>query len=236
MISLLQNFVVTKQDRLNTLKETLPDIAKYFNDINFYVNYNSKINFKEVYSLYEDNVSDLTFYNDLTKDWGKIVQSMISEIDSKYIFIMPEDYILYNNDESYFNNLIEELNKYDCDHMIMHRIEYVKNYGTDEKYFHLYDEKDYLFLCNSDKYPTSSLSSVAIYKKDFLNEYLTYYNAQPKNTRFPLETPNCYEWFSYERVSEYSKIGRTDSRMFAVPKKSIVKHYEPNDIKERRLQ
>ena len=30
MISLLQNFVVTKQDRLNTLKETLPDIAKYF--------------------------------------------------------------------------------------------------------------------------------------------------------------------------------------------------------------
>ena len=73
-----------------------------------------------MYSLYEDNVSDLTFYNDLTKDWGKIVQSMISEIDSKYIFIMPEDYILYNNDESYFNNLIEELNKYDCDHMIMH--------------------------------------------------------------------------------------------------------------------
>ena len=51
------------------------------------VNYNSKINFKEVYSLYKGNVSDLTFYNDLTKDWGKIVQSMISEIDSKYIFI-----------------------------------------------------------------------------------------------------------------------------------------------------
>ena len=139
MISLLQNFVVTKQDRLNTLKETLPDIAKYFNDINFYVNYNSKINFKEVYSLYEDNVSDLIFYNDLTKDWGKIVQSMISEIESKYIFIMPEDYILYNNDKSYFNNLIEELNKYDCDHMIMHRIEYVKNYGTDEKYFDRWD-------------------------------------------------------------------------------------------------
>ena len=65
---------------------------------------------------------------------------------------------------------------------------------------------------------------------------MTYYNAQPKNTRFQLETPNCYEWFSYERVSEYSKIGRTDSRMFAVPKKSIVIHYEPNDIKERRLQ
>ena len=66
MISLLQNFVVTKEDRLNILRETLPGIAKYFNDINFYVNYNSKINFKEVYSLYKDNVSDLTFYNDLT--------------------------------------------------------------------------------------------------------------------------------------------------------------------------
>ena len=60
MISLLQNFVVTKQDRLNTLKETLPDIAKYFNDINFYVNYNSKINFKEVYSLYKEFIIPYT--------------------------------------------------------------------------------------------------------------------------------------------------------------------------------
>ena len=43
MISLLKNFVVTKEDRLNILRETLPGIDKYFNDINFYVNYNSNV-------------------------------------------------------------------------------------------------------------------------------------------------------------------------------------------------
>ena len=34
MITMLQNFVVTKKERLYTLRETLPDIAKYF-DIDF---------------------------------------------------------------------------------------------------------------------------------------------------------------------------------------------------------
>ena len=234
MISMLQNFVVTKQERLDTLKETLPDVAKFF-DIDFHVNYNSDINFKEVLSLYEDNVNSLTFYNDLSDDWGKITQSMLSEIDTKYIFIMPEDFILSCDDKDYFNSLIEELDKYDCEHMIMHRIDYVKNYGTDKKYFHLYDEKDYLFLCNSDKYPTSCLSSVAIYRKDFLEQFLEFYNSQQKPARFSLATPNCYEWFSYNKVAEYSRIGGVKNRLFAVPKESIVKHYEPNDIKERKV-
>ena len=234
MISMLQNFVVTKQERLDTLKETLPDVAKFF-DIDFHVNYNSDINFKEVLSLYEDNVNSLTFYNDLSDDWGKITQSMLSEIDTKYIFIMPEDFILSCDDKDYFNSLIEELDKYDCEHMIMHRIDYVKNYGTDKKYFHLYDEKDYLFLCNSDKYPTSCLSSVAIYRKDFLEQFLEFYNSQQKPVRFSLATPNCYEWFSYNKVAEYSRIGGVKNRLFAVPKESIVKHYEPNDIKERKV-
>ena len=234
MITMLQNFVVTKKERLDTLRETLPDIAKYF-DIDFHVNYNSNVNFKEVHSLYKDNIDNLTFYNDLSDDWGKIVQSMISEIKTKYIFIMPEDYILHYDNKEYFNSLIEELDKYDCDHMIIHRIEYFKKYGTDKKYFHLYDEKDSLFLCNSDKYPTSCMSSVAIYKKDFLEEFLQHYNTQTKGTRFPLATPNCYEWFSFNRVSELARVGGVENRTFAVPKKSIVRHYEPNDIKERKV-
>ena len=86
MISMLQNFIVTKQERLDTLRETLPEVAKFF-DIDFHVNYNSKVNFNEVLSLYEDNVNSLTFYNDLSDDWGKITQSMLSEIDTKYVFL-----------------------------------------------------------------------------------------------------------------------------------------------------
>jgi len=233
MISMLQNFVVTKQNRLDTLKETLPDIGKFF-DIDFHVNYNSDVNFQEVYSLYKENVSNLIFYNELLGDWGKIVQSMLSEIKTKYVFIMPEDYILYRDDKEYFNSLIEELNEYDCDHMIMHRVEHTKNYGTDEKYFHLYEEKENLFLCNSDLYPTECLSSVAIYKKEFLEEFLDYYNRQPKDNRFSLATPNCYEWFSGGKVSKFSRLNRDTNRLYAMPKKAVVLHYEPHNIKERK--
>ena len=41
---------------------------------------------------------------------------------------MPEYFILNCDDKDYFNSLIEQLDKYDCEHMIMHRIDYVKNY------------------------------------------------------------------------------------------------------------
>ena len=68
------------------------------------------------------------------------------------------------------------------------------------------------------------MSSVAIYKKDFLEEFLQHYNTQTKGTRFPLATPNCYEWFSFNRVSELARVGGVENRTFAVPKKSIVRH------------
>ena len=227
-IAILQNFIVTKQERLDTLKETLPDIANYFGDLNFYINYNSVDNFDEVHSLYKENINNLTFYNDLTEDWGRITQSMLSDIEEDYVFIFPEDYKLYTTDTDYFTKLVKELIKYNCDHMIMHRIEDVKCYGINEQYYNLYDTKEYLHLCDSSKYPTSCLSSVAVYKKTFLNEFLTFYNNEVVADRFPLATPNCYEWFSHGNV-----YGLTGDRLFAIPKRAVVQHYEPSLIKER---
>ena len=115
-----------------------------------------------------------------------------------------------------------------CDFMLMHRIEDVRCYGTNKKYYPLYDTKEYLHLVNSKDYPGSSLSSVAIYKKDFLNKFLDLYNNSNKGSRFPISTPNCYEWFSHENV--YNIVG---DKNFAIPKKAVLQHYEPYDIKER---
>ena len=112
--------------------------------------------------------------------------------------------------------------------MLMHRIETIKGYGINEEYFHLYDTKENLHLVNSNNYPGSSLSSVAIYKKDFLNEFLTLYNSSSKSDRFPLAIQNCYEWFSYNNV--FNLVG---NRSFAIPKRAVIKHHEPHEIKER---
>ena len=62
---------------------------------------------------------------------------------------------------------MSEFVKNNCGFMLMHRIDSIKSYGTNEKYFHLYDTKKTLHLVNSKDYPGSCLSSVAIYKKEF---------------------------------------------------------------------
>jgi len=228
-IAILQNFIVTKQERLDVLYKTLPDIAKYFSNCNFYVNFNSTTNFDKVYSFYKNNVQKLSFYNNLTADWGKIVQSMLSEIKEDYVFIIPEDFRLVNN-SNYFLDLFDEFIHYDCDFMLMHRIENIKCYGTNDKYLHLYDTKDNLHLVNSSKYPGSCLSSVAIYKKTFLDEFLKIYNCANKSSRFPLALPHCYEWFSHENI--HPLVGE---RLFAIPQKAVIEHYDEVQTTKERI-
>lgn len=233
-VAILQNFIVTKPERLETLGETFPSFAQYFKDNNFYINYNTDINFNEVYSIYKNEISfqNLNFYNNLTKDWGKIVQSMLLDISEDYVLIIPEDFRVVTRDKSYFKNLFREFTKYECDYMLMHRIEDVKNYGTNPQYLSLYNSKEYLHTVSSLKYPGSCLSSVALYKKNFLNEFLTIYNTSQKSNRFSLALPNCYEWFSHGKGVLYSLIG---NRKFAIPKKAVVQHYEPFGLKQRKV-
>jgi hypothetical protein len=228
-LSIVQNFVINKKERFDVLAaDIIYDIGNFFEDCDFYINYNSEKNFDKVYSLYKKHIDKLSFYNDLTLDWGKIIQSILSEIKTDYVFIFPEDFKLCIQDKEYFKNLMEEFVDNDCKFMLMHRIDNVKCYGTNEKYFHLYDTKKTLHLVNSENYPGSCLSSVAIYKKDFLNEFLTFYNNSSKSERFPLATPNCYEWFSHNRTSDLIK-----NELFAIPKKPVIVHHEPHGTKER---
>ena len=229
MITILQNFIVGKQERLDVLRDDiLPDISDFFSEYDFCINYNSTKNFDSIHSLYKNHVDKLTFYNDLTMDWGKTVQSMLSEIKTAYVFIFPEDFKLCNFDKKYFNGLMSEIIEYDCKFVLMHRIEDVKCYGTNEKFFPLYDTKEYIHLTKGSKCPASCLSSVAIYNKDFLMDYLSYYNTTEKSDRFPLATPNCYEWFSHDRLNTMFS-----DEQFGIPKRAVLQHYEPYDIKER---
>ena len=63
-VAILQNFIVTKPERLEILEETFPSFAQYFKNNNFYINYNTEINFNKVYSIYENEIpnQNLNFY------------------------------------------------------------------------------------------------------------------------------------------------------------------------------
>lgn len=228
-LTILQNFVISKDKRFEVLeKDILPDISKFFKNSEFMINYNTNKNLDKVYKLYKNNVKNLTFYNDLTMDWGLTVQSMLQEVKTDYVFIFPEDFKLCNFDESYFDGLMKEIQKYKSKFTLMHRIEDVKNYGIDSKYFHLYDTKEYIHLTKGRDCPAGCMSSVAIYEKDFLNSYLNIYNMSEKVDRFPLSTPNCFEWYSANQVNTMFP-----NEQFAIPKRAVIYHHEPYDLKER---
>jgi hypothetical protein len=55
MISVVQNFICTKEKRLNILQEEVPNMAKVFKDCDFYINYGTIENLFEVARVYRRN-------------------------------------------------------------------------------------------------------------------------------------------------------------------------------------
>tara|TARA_X000001036_G_C20624854_1_gene784684 strand:+ start:740 stop:1486 length:747 start_codon:yes stop_codon:yes gene_type:complete len=232
-LAIVQNFVVTHEERLKTLHHVLPIQNKYFGEYNWYVNYNTPTFFNDVYKCFSKNIKNLTFYNDLTEDYGRIIQSMIFDIKEDYIFIFPPEDTTVINTMEYFDNLMDEFIKYDCEFMQMSRIDDIKFYGTDKKYFGNYDTKKFLHLVNSNKWTTQTVSSVSVYKKSFLNEILTYLNLNYENQvleRFPQKTPHSFENFFQRQNGRWMNTGLhslLDDRLFAIPKMGMLRHYEP---------
>ena len=54
-------------------------------------NYYNITNFLEVKKLFEDNIKNLYFTNDLTKDWGKTTLELVKKCKTSYVFYLLED-------------------------------------------------------------------------------------------------------------------------------------------------
>ena len=72
MISVVQNFICTKEKRLKVIQNEVPNMSRVFRDYEFFINYNSEYYFDEVYEVYRSNVDKLNFYNNLESDWGLV--------------------------------------------------------------------------------------------------------------------------------------------------------------------
>ena len=68
-LSVIQNFICTKPERLDMIKENLPKFAKAINPYPVIVNYDTDIYAKEIYDLYNKYIDNLMvnylFYNNL---------------------------------------------------------------------------------------------------------------------------------------------------------------------------
>ena len=77
MVSIIQNFICTVEERKNVVLDNLPKLGKVFKDTPFYVNFNDTVNLDVIHKSYKKHIKNLSFYNNLEKDWALITLSLV---------------------------------------------------------------------------------------------------------------------------------------------------------------
>lgn len=206
MISIVQNFICTKPERLEILKEQLPIIGKVFNDVEFFVNYNTTINLDEIHSLYKQYIPKLNFYNDLSEEWAPVTLALAKQITTPYTIFLCEDTQIHVSKQQVYNR-INEFIELDYDYLLLTKLEkylrpeYVNGYTP---YNHTsspgYHKLKYGYSYLGKHAPHKRLSTDAVYKskwyQDRLEEFIL--NIDQCKHHIPIRDkrkPNCYEGY-----------------------------------------
>ena len=217
MMSVVQNFICTKESRLNVIRDQVPKMSKIFKDFDFYINYATVENYFEVSSVYNDNVKKLNFFNDPAPIWSETTLDMVIKINTPYTLILCEDFE-YRTTYDEWKNILNEVVERDVNYMPIGRLwKYTK-----EMYHQGYDEGDNLWLYPASKSPGSSLSVDALYKTEFLLNRLIDLKEYASDS-FPLNLPHHYEDIYHEKFNNGVRKWGNDF-LCAVPKKIILMH------------
>jgi len=169
-ISILQNFICTKKERLEMIKENLPNFAKVMNPFPVIVNYDTDIFAEEVYRVYNRHIENLHFRQNLGRDWGTTIQESLSYTNSPYIMYLCED-IIFNPEltREQFLRIFEEYKDSNCKHMLMGKVEKYRQRGWHNKSV----RGNNLWLFHSSESPYRNLSSDALFERDFFDNIVT---------------------------------------------------------------
>ena len=97
-IAMVQNFVCTKDIRLDLIRDVVPKYAELFDNgplkVNWYINLNQEKWVDEIYDIYKSSIKEenLIFYNNLEKDWGLVTYAMIKDLKEPYLMYLSEDF------------------------------------------------------------------------------------------------------------------------------------------------
>jgi len=217
-VSIVQNFICTKDLRLDVLLENLPKMAKVFSDYSFYVNYNTNKNLDIIRELYEDNVKNLKFYTDFDKNWGKITLNLVKQIKTPYVLYLTEDFVCHGDVLDWENIFNEALFENNVKHIFLAKIhKYLPGYWDPDPKFkpyvrseHKYEEGSHIWMWDSKNSPLKTYSTVAVHEKELfiklLNDYIKIYS---------YKTPNDFE-------SIHQNLTMMKNMKCAIPKKIII--------------
>jgi len=155
MFSLVQNFICTKDSRLEVVKRNSTKLGNTFPNTDFFINYNSNNNnFETVMEYYKDNIPNINFYNELIKDWALVTLSLVKEVETPFVMYICED-MEVNCTKEIMESTLSEFFDNDFDWMFLSKI----GAYTEQKYIDGFT-------------PYNTISSPGYQKMDFGYHYL----------------------------------------------------------------
>ena len=132
--SIVQNFICTKDSRLEVVRRNTKKLGYVFSAPKFYINYNSdNQNYNPIKDSYKKNIKNVSFYNDLTKDWALVTLALVKEVKTPYVMYICED-MEVNCSKEHMKSTMHEFTTEDMDYMFLSKIgaytreEYINGY------------------------------------------------------------------------------------------------------------
>ena len=238
MVSIVQNFICNKQERLQVIKRNTKKMGEVFCDYDFFINFNDLNNLEEVRESYVNNIPKLNFYNNLEKDWALITLAMVNEIKTPYVIYLCED-MEVNESKEFIDNFLQELIDNDGDLGFFSKIgKYLEQEFIDgfTPYNSIpspgYKKMKYSYFYLGKHAPHKRVPVDAIFKtkwlKESLEEFLLYGEKCTHDIPFRQKyLPNFYEGY-YDFGNGMRRFG--DWKCF-IPQKVIFKEF--NDVKDK---
>tara|TARA_R100001126_G_C4803963_1_gene138358 strand:+ start:40 stop:759 length:720 start_codon:yes stop_codon:yes gene_type:complete len=206
VISIIQNFICTKDARLEIINNNISSLGDVFGEFEFFVNYGTNINLDKIHSLYKHHIPKLNFFNNLEKDWAKVTLALANEINTPYTIFLCEDMVV-NASKDKIHKCINEYVDNDYDYLLFTKLhkylqqEYINGYTP----YNSNISPGYKKLKNGYFYlgqhaPHKRLSTDAIYKTDWYKERLQEFIEKRHlcNHDIPIKVlskPNYYEGY-----------------------------------------
>ena len=181
-LTIIQNFIITKENILNHLKSDvgMKSTAAVFGECKWIVNYKTKLYFEEIKTLYDKYLDNYELHNNLqdkTFTWVISTLSLLEKVKTPYVFYLTEDRMFHNTtkkefteimDEVWMNNIgfmcVGKLHKYSLEQFPSA----VKTF-TDVPYM---DNDKHIYTYLSKNSPYGCLSIDSIFRKDVLEKSL----------------------------------------------------------------
>ena len=249
-ISVVQNFICDLPARLDIIEKNTPKIGEVWKDYEFFVNFNSLTNAKEVHQIYKKSIPKLNFYNNLEKDWAGIVLSLVNEVKTPYVIFINEDQ-QFNMSETEWKNIIKEcFIENNIDYILMNKVDkynkdpYIDGYFPDSnnitrQFWGQYPAPSYIkgnsvYFYDGKFARHKRMSVEAVYKTEFFKKRLEEFLLEGENCIHDIPYRHKHMCHFYEGYYDfYNGMHRFIDIKCAIPQKDIILHFE--EVKQNKF-